>query len=264
MDTRAVKRNNVIQFGKGHQPMLFAHGYGCDQNMWRFITPEFENDYKIVLFDYTGSGKSDESAYDYDKYNSLHGYAQDIIEICDALKLSNIIFVGHSVSCMIGILASIKRPDLFDKLILIGPSPCYINHGDYHGGFSRKDIDDMIDTLESNYLGWSSHITPIIAAHPEKPEFSEEINNSFCRMNPEIAKHFAKVTFLGDNREDLAKVTVPTQVIQSNPDAISNSEVGKFVHKNIPNSTFTQIEVPGHIPHLTNPTVTTKAIKQFL
>lgn len=264
MKKTTVERNHVIQFGKGIQPMIFAHGYGCDQKMWRFITPEFEDNYKIILFDHTGSGNSDETAYDFEKYNSLSGYALDIIEICDELKISNIIFIGHSVSCMIGLLASIQRPELFEKLILIGPSPCYINYEDYFGGFSREDIEDMVDTLESNYLGWSSHITPIISGHPEKPEYSKELHNSFCRMNPEIAKHFAKVTFLGDNREDLVKVSVPVQIIQSNPDVISNVEVGKFVHEKIQNSIYTQIEVPGHIPQLTNPSATINAIRKFL
>ncbi|REL37870.1 alpha/beta hydrolase [Rhodohalobacter sp. SW132] len=264
MKQSAVKRNNITQFGKGEQPMMFAHGYGCDQNMWRFITPEFEIEYKIVLFDHTGSGQSDESAYDFEKYDSLQGYAQDIIEICDELKLRNVILVSHSVSCMIGVLAAIQRPDLFDKLILIGPSPRYINDDSYYGGFSGVDIEDMIETLESNYLGWSSHITPIIAGHPEKPKYSGELYNSFCRMNPDIAKHFAKVTFLGDNRNDLPMVKVPVQIIQSNPDVIASVDVGKFVHQKIQNSLFTQIEVPGHLPHLTNPDATISAIKQFL
>lgn len=264
MKKSTVDRNHVIQFGKGHQTMMFAHGYGCNQKMWRFITPEFENDYKIVLFDHTGSGNSDETAYDFEKYNSLHGYAQDIIEICDELQISNIIFVGHSVGCMIGLLASIQRSELFEKLILIGPSPCYINHEDYIGGFLKEDIDDMVTTLESNYLGWSSNITPIIAGHQEKTAHSNELHNSFCLMNPEIAKHFAKVTFLGDNREDLSKVTVPVQIIQSNPDVISNVQVGQFVHEKIQNSIYTQIEVPGHIPHLTNPSATIAAIRKFV
>lgn len=259
-----LNKNNVIQFGKGIQPMMFAHGYGCDQKMWRFITPDFEKDFRIILFDLTGSGNSDESAYDFEKYNTLNGYSQDIIEICDELKIGKIILVGHSVSCMIGVLASIKRPDLFEKLILIGPSPCYINQGSYIGGFSREDIDDMVDALESNYLGWSSHITPVIAGHPEKNEHSNELHLSFCRMNPEIAKHFAKVTFLGDNREDIAKVTVPVLVIQSNPDMISQKEVGKFVHEKLLNSTYIQLEVPGHIPHLTDPAATIAAIRKFL
>ncbi len=264
MEKNVVDRNNVIQFGNGQQPMLFAHGYGCDQTMWRFITPEFENEYKIVLFDHTGSGNSDESAYDFEKYDSLDGYAQDVIELCEELKLSKVIFIGHSVSCMIGVLAAIQRPELFEKLILIGPSPRYINQGEYYGGFTKSDIEDMVETLESNYLGWSSHITPIITGHPEKPEYSDELHNSFCRMNPEIAKHFAKVTFLGDNREDLAKVSVPAQVIQSNPDVISRIEVGQYVHKHLQNSIYTEIKVPGHTPHLTNPEATIAAMRLFL
>lgn len=264
MKSTAVQKNNVTQFGKGHQTLMFAHGYGCDQNMWRFITPEFEADFNIVLFDHVGSGNSDASAYDFETYDSLHGYAEDIIAICDELKLSKVIFVGHSVSCMIGVLASIQRPKLFEKLILIGPSPCYIDQDDYKGGFSRQDIEDMIHTLESNYLGWSSHITPVITGHPEQPQHSKELHNSFCQMNPEIAKHFAKVTFLGDNRDDLKKVSVPVQVIQCHPDLISPINVGQYVHKHISNSMFTQIEVPGHIPHLTNPERTINAMRQFL
>jgi len=264
MKKSIVDRNNVNQFGKGNQPMMFAHGYGCDQKMWRFITPAFENAYRIVLFDHTGSGHSDASAYDFKKYDSLQGYAQDIIEICDELQLRNVIFVGHSVSCMMGVLASIQRPELFEKLILIGPSPCYINEASYFGGFSRQDIEEMVATLESNYLGWSSHITPIISGHPDKPDHSEELHNSFCRMNPEIAKHFARVTFMGDNREDLALVTVPVQIIQSHPDIISQNEVGMFVHEQLPNSLFTQIEVPGHIPHLTDPEATIAAMRMYL
>lgn len=264
MKTNTVERNNVHQFGQGHQPMMFAHGYGCDQKMWRLITPAFEKVYKIVLFDHTGSGQSDATAYDFKKYDSLEGYAQDIIEICEELQLTNVIFVGHSVSCMMGVLAAIQRPDLFEKLILIGPSPCYINQPTYFGGFSKEDIEEMVATLESNYLGWSSHITPVIAGHPEKPEHSEELHNSFCRMNPEIAKHFAKVTFMGDNRDDLAKVTVPVQIIQSHPDIISQTEVGKFVHEQLPNSIYTEIDVPGHIPHLTDPAATIAAMRTFL
>lgn len=264
MKKSTVDRNHVIQFGKGQKPIMFAHGYGCDQKMWRFITPEFENEYRIIIFDHIGSGNSDISAYDFEKYDSLKGYAQDIIEICDELRLEKVIFVGHSVSCMIGILAAIERPEFFEKLVLIGPSPCYINHNNYKGGFSFKDIEDMVDTLESNYLGWSSYITPIISGHPDKPEHSDELLNSFCRMDPRIAKHFARVTFLSDNRDDLAKLTVPAQVIQSNPDAIAQTIVGIFVHNQLKNSIYTQIEVPGHIPHLTNPTATITAMRELI
>lgn len=264
MSKTILSRNNVNRFGNGQQPMMFAHGYGCDQNMWRFITPAFEEDYQIILFDHTGSGKSDEEAYNFDKYNSLDGYANDVIEICDELELEDVIFVGHSVSAIIGVLAAAERPELFSKLIMIGPSPRYINDDDYYGGFSRKDIDDLIETLESNYLGWSSSITPVIAGNPDKPEVAEELHNSFCRMNPEIAKHFAKVTFLADNREDLSRASVPTLIIQCDPDMIAPVEVGKYVDEQLQNGCFIQINASGHCPHLTAPELTIDAIKFFI
>lgn len=259
-----LTRNNVKRSGNGKQTIMFAHGYGCDQNMWRFITPAFEKDYDIIIFDHVGSGKSDESAYDFEKYSSLSGYADDIIELCDELHLKNVIFVGHSVSSMIGVLVSAKRPDLFKDLIMIGPSPCYINDSEYYGGFEKEDIDGLIEMLENNYLGWSSYITPIIAGEPDKPEYANELNNSFCRMNPEIAKHFAKVTFSGDNRDDLNKVTTPTLIIQSDPDVIASLKVGKFVHESIKNSKFIKLDTPGHCPHLTSPEKTIEAMKSYL
>lgn len=257
-------RNNIKIFGEGTQAMIFAHGYGCDQNMWRFITPAFEKDFKIILFDHVGSGNSDLTAYDFEKYNSLKGYADDLIEICEALALKKIIYTGHSVSSMIGVLAAACRPDLFDKLILITPSPCYINHTDYFGGFTQKDIDELIATLENNYLGWSSFITPVIIGNPEKEEFSKELNNSFCTMNPDIAKHFAKVTFLGDNRNDLSKVSTRTLILQCHPDVIAPVEVGKFVHQEISNSTYVLLNSSGHCPHLTTPVQVISTIQSFL
>lgn len=264
MPNEIFQRNNITISGSGTQPMLFAHGYGCDQNMWRFVAPAFEKTHKVVKFDHVGSGKSDASAYDFDKYSSLKGYASDLIEICEACKLSDVIFVGHSVSSMIGILAAIERPDLFTKLILIGPSPCYINDDTYTGGFSKKDIVELIETLESNYLGWSSFITPVIIGNPDKPEFSEELNTSFCSTNPEIAKHFAKVTFLGDNRDDLKKVAVDTLVIQCHPDVIAPVDVGQYVHNQISKSTYTLLDAPGHCPHLTAPDQVITAMQSFL
>ncbi len=259
-----IIRNNVKIFGNGTQPMVFAHGYGCDQNMWRFITPAFEKDYQIIVFDHVGSGKSDQSAYDFEKYSSLKGYAHDLIEICDALNLKNVIFAGHSVSSMIGVLAAAERPDLFDKLVLIGPSPCYINANGYIGGFSKKDIDELIVTLESNYLGWSSFITPVIIGNPEMPEYSEELKNSFCSMNPDIAKHFARVTFLGDNREDLSRVSTHALIIQCHPDVIAPVQIGEFVHQKIPNSKYVLLNTSGHCPHLTAPDQVISSIKSYL
>lgn len=264
MIDNVITRNNVKVIGKGNQPMVFAHGYGCDQNMWRFIAPAFQKDFKIILFDHVGSGKSDQRAYDFKKYNSLKGYADDLIEICEVLDLKNVIFVGHSVSSMIGVLAAANRPDLFAKLVLIGPSPCYINHADYFGGFTQKDIDELIATLESNYLGWSSFITPVIIGNPEKEEFSEELNNSFCSMNPDIAKHFARVTFLGDNRSDLSGVSTQTLILQSHPDVIAPTQVGEFVHKEISNSRYVLLNSSGHCPHLTAPLQVISSIQSFL
>lgn len=257
-------RNNVNQFGNGSQPMMFAHGYGCDQNMWRFVTPAFEEDYHIILFDHTGSGRSDEDEYDFEKYSSLQGYAEDVIQICEELNLEDVLFVGHSVSAIIGVLAATERPDLFSKLIMIGPSPRYINDDDYYGGFSKKDIEELIETLESNFLGWSSSITPMIAGNPDKPEAAEELHNSFCRMNPDIAKHFAKVTFLADNRDDLSGVSVPSLIIQCDPDMIAPLEVGKYVHEQMQNNALVLIHASGHCPHLTAPELTIDTIKSYL
>jgi sigma-B regulation protein RsbQ len=218
----------------------------------------------VVLFDHIGSGKTDENLYDFDRYSSLDAYADDIIQLCEGMELKDIIFVGHSVSAMIGVLAGAKRPELFKHLIMIGPSPCYINKEDYFGGFSKEDIEELVETLESNYLGWSSFITPVIAGNPDQPQFAEELNNSFCRMNPEIAKQFAKVTFLGDNRDDLGKVSIPSLVLQSDPDAIAPVKVGQYVHQHLQNSTYKQLNASGHCPHLTAPDQTINAIKSYL
>ncbi|WP_373495370.1 alpha/beta fold hydrolase [Aquiflexum sp.] len=264
MNNELIKRNNINISGKGVQPMVFAHGYGCDQNMWRYITPAFDRDYQIILFDHVGSGKSDQSAYDYEKYSSLKGYADDLIAICEGLNLQRVIYVGHSVSSMIGVLAAGKRPDLFENLVMIGPSPFYINDNGYFGGFTRQDIDELIETLESNYLGWSSFITPVIIGNSEKPEYSEELRNSFCNMNPEIAKHFARVTFLGDNREDLPKVSTPALIIQCHPDVIAPVQVGEYVHKQMPESRYELLDTSGHCPHLTAPEQVIHSIKMYL
>ena len=264
MKNNVIVRNNVTIQGSGEKTILFANGYGCDQNMWRFITPAFENSFKLILFDHVGSGNADQSAYDYDKYNSLEGYANDIIEICRELSLSNVILVGHSVSSVIIMLAAIKEPELFNKLIMVAPSPCYINQDDYFGGFSKEDIDELVDSLESNYLGWASAITPVIMGTPDKPELTEELTNSFCRNNPDISKHFAKVTFLSDNREDLTKFKQDTLIIQCSKDVIAPIQVGKYMHKMIPHNKLVIIEATGHCPHLSNPKQTIQAMKEFL
>ena len=215
MNKDVLARNNVNVFGKGQQPMLFAHGFGCDQNMWRFITHAFENDYKIVLFDYVGSGQSDVKAYNPERYSNLNGYAMDVLEVCDALQLKDVVFVGHSVSCMIGLLSAIKRPELFSDLLLIGPSPCYINDKTYVGGFERKDIEELLDTMDKNYIGWANFLAPAIMKNPDKPELSIELTNSFCSTDPVIARNFAMATFFSDNRRDLLSLVTSVKNISS-------------------------------------------------
>lgn len=259
-----LRRNNVNVIGNGEQAMVFAHGFGCDQNMWRFVYPAFQKDFKIVLFDYVGSGNSDEKAYNRSKYNSLQGYADDIIEILNELSLKSVIFVGHSVSSMIGMLAAIKQPQLFDKLVMVGPSPCYINDNNYVGGFSREDINGLLDSLDSNYLGWSSMIAPVIMGNQDRPELGEELSNSFCRTNPEIAKHFAHVTFLSDNRLDVPKLKTKSLILQCTDDVIAPLEVGRYLHEHMNNSTFLLLKATGHCPNLSAPEETINAIKTFI
>lgn len=259
-----LHRNNVRVLGRGSQPMLFAHGYGCDQTMWRFITPAFADDYRIVLFDHVGSGASDLSAYSRSKYSSLEGYADDVLEICTELELTNVVFVGHSVSAMIGVLAAIKQPDRFARLILVGPSPRYINDDNYVGGFTRKDIEDLLEFQDNNFLGWSSQLAPLIMGNSDRPELGNELFNSFCRTDPEIAKQFAAVTFLSDNRPDLSRVAIPTLVVQSREDAIAPPVVGQYVHEHLPDSDLAVLDATGHCPHLSAPQQTIAAIKAFL
>jgi sigma-B regulation protein RsbQ len=259
-----LKRNNVKVLGQGQQPMLFAHGYGCDQNMWRFITPAFKDRYKIVLFDHVGHGQSDAAAFDQVKYGSLSGYADDVLAICQELDLNDVIFVGHSVSAMIGALAAILEPDRFDRLVLIGPSPRYINDGDYVGGFKQEDIEGLLDFLDSNHLGWSSTMAPVIMGNPDRPELGEELTNSFCRTNPDIAKHFARVTFLSDNRADLSNVRTKALILQCSQDAIAPEVVGRYMHKQLPGSEFVQLSATGHCPNLSAPEETIAAMEAFL
>jgi len=261
----ALKRNNVKLSGpEGGQAMIFAHGFGCDQNMWRFVTPAFEEKYRVVLFDHVGAGQSDPSAYSRGKYESLKGYASDVLEICRELGLTRAIFVGHSVSAMIGVLAAHQEPDRFERLVLVGPSPRYIDDGDYTGGFSQEDIEGLLESLDSNYLGWSSAMAPVIMGNPDRPELGTELTNSFCRTNPEIAKHFARVTFLSDNRADLPNLKVRSLILQCQDDAIAPRSVGEYVHRQIADSELVLLEATGHCPNLSAPRETIAAIQGFL
>jgi sigma-B regulation protein RsbQ len=259
-----LKQNNVRVLGKGPRTMVLAHGFGCDQGMWRYLVPAFEKDYRLVLFDYVGHGGANTSAFDRTRYADLAGYADDVLAICEALAIRDAVFVGHSVSAMIGVLAARKDPSRFSSLVMIGPSPRYVNDGDYAGGFSREDIDGLLDFLDSNFLGWSSTMAPVIMGNADRPELSQELSNSFCRTDPEIAKHFARVTFLSDNRADLAAVKVPTLILQCKNDSIAPVSVGRFVEANIPGSTFVQLDASGHCPHLSAPAETVAAIRSFL
>src|SRR3712207_6424606 len=263
--TSVLARNNVHVCGQEHgQPMLFAHGFGCDQNMWRYVTPAFEDEYRIVLFDHVGAGGSDLSAYDPERYGSLHGYAEDVLEICRDLGLWDVIFVGHSVSAMVGVLAAIEEPDRFAKLVLVSPSPRYMDDADYVGGFSREDIEGLMQSLESNYLGWSSAMAPVIMGNPERPELGAELTNSFCRADPEIQRRFARVTFTSDNRADLQRVRTRSLVLQCSDDAIAPQAVGEYVHRQMPDSEYAVLRATGHCPNLSAPEETVAAIKAFL
>jgi sigma-B regulation protein RsbQ len=250
--------------GTGEQAMVFAHGFGCDQNMWRFVWPAFSNDYRIVLFDHVGCGGSDLKAYDAHKYKSLEGYADDVIDIFRELGISNGVFVGHSVSAMIGAIAVTKAPELFDELIMIGPSPRYIDDAEYTGGFTEAQVHELLNFLDENHMGWSQAMAPVIMGNPDRAELGEELTNSFCKTDPEIAKRFARVTFLSDNRSDLARVTTRSLVLQCSEDVIAPEVVGEYVHRNLPNSVYVLLQATGHCPNLSAPEETIAAIKNFL
>jgi sigma-B regulation protein RsbQ len=261
----AVERNNVKLSGRPDGPtMLFAHGFGCDQHMWRFVAPAFEADHRVVLFDHVGAGESDASAYDPARYGTLDGYAEDVVEICRELDVTDAIFVGHSVSSMIGVLAAAKAPGRIGRLVLVGPSPRYIDADGYTGGFSRADIEELLESLDSNFLGWSSAMAPVIMGNPDRPELGEELTASFCRTDPEIASRFARVTFMSDNRADLARVGVPTLVLQCSEDAIAPRAVGEYVHREIAGSELVLLSATGHCPNLSAPAETIDAIRAFV
>lgn len=258
-----LARNHVHEQGSG-PAMVFVHGFGCDQNMWRLLAPHFAERYRTVLLDLVGSGNSDLKAWSPDKYATLHGHASDICEVLRAVDAHDAVFVGHSVSAMIGLLANVECPELFRAQVMVGPSPCYINDGDYFGGFERSDIESLLETLESNYLGWSSNMAPVIMGAPGQPELAQELTNSFCRTDPEIAKHFARVTFLSDHRSDLPKLQAPALILQCSDDVIAPRAVGDYMHRMIPRSTLRIIENVGHCPHLSAPSASVAAMEEFL
>lgn len=259
-----LARNNVNISGKGTQPLLFAHGFGCDQNMWRFIAPEFESDYRVIRFDYVGSGRSDLSAYNDVKYSTLDGYARDVLDIVRELDLRDVIFVGHSVSSMIGVIAANEEPDRFERLIMIGPSPRYINEGEYIGGFEQKDIEGLFDMMDRNFIGWANFLAPAIMKNPDRPALGKELTDSFCSTDPVIARNFAKATFYSDNRDDLKNVKVPSLVLQCAEDIVAPTQVGEFVKGQLANSEIRYMKATGHCPHMSHPEETTDLIREYL
>ena len=260
-----IARNNVKISGRGTRPMLFAHGFGCDQNMWRYITPAFESDYRIITFDYVGSGKSDIGAYDPERYGTLDGYVQDVLDVCHALALPAVPYVGNSVSSVVGILAANAEPERFSNLILIGPSPRYINDPpDYVGGFDRSDVDGLLETMDRNYIGWANYLAPAIMKNPERPELAGELAESFCSTDPVIARQFAEATFLADNRADLAGLRLPSLILQCSDDIIAPLEVGEYLPRELPDSTFRLMQATGHCPHMSAPDETIRLMKEYL
>jgi sigma-B regulation protein RsbQ len=258
------QRNNVHIMGEGPLTMVFSHGFGCDQNMWRLIARQYASRFRTVTFDLVGADGSDLSAYDLQKYDSLSGYADDLLEVVDAFAQGPVIFVGHSVSAMVGLLAGIRAPEKFIGHVMVGPSPCYISDGDYVGGFTRDDIHSLLDTLDSNYLGWASSMAPAIMGAPKQPELGVELTQSFCRTDPDIAKHFARVTFLSDNRADLPKLQTPTLIVQSSDDLIAPVAVGEYLQRTLPNAILRVVDNVGHCPHLSAPCASVDAVDEFL
>ena len=259
-----LKANNVHVAGTGERAIVFAHGFGCDQNMWRFVAPHFDGEFTTVLFDHIGAGGSDLSAFSPEKYSSLAGYADDVVDICRSLGLSRVIFVGHSVSAMIGAIAAAKEPDLFDSLIMVGPSPRYIDDANYRGGFSAVQIEELLDFLDSNHMGWSAAMAPVIMGNAQRPELAAELTNSFCRTDPDIARHFARTTFTSDNRGDLSHIAVRTLVMQCSDDVIAPTEVGEYVHARIPGSELVYLKATGHCPNLSAPNEVIAAMTSFI
>ena len=259
-----LARNNVTVTGNPDgPPMVFAHGFGCDQQMWRRVVPSFEASHRVVLFDHVGAGGSDLSAYGA-RHARLEGFAQDVVEILEALALPPVVFVGHSVAAMIGVLAAAERPELFDRLVLVGPSPRYVDDEGYRGGFSREEVDELLETMDGNYLGWSAHVAPLIMGVPDRPDLAGELTSSFCRTDPDLARRFARTTFLSDNRADLGRVRTPSLVVQSRADAIAPLEVGEYVHAHLPGSQLVVLDATGHCPNVSAPEKLVDAMHDYL
>ncbi|TNC67587.1 alpha/beta fold hydrolase [Rubellimicrobium roseum] len=259
-----LQRNNVKVSGSGTRPIVFAHGFGCDLNAWRGVAPRFEGDHRVVLLDHVGAGGSDLGAYDAQKYSSFDGYVDDLLEVVAALDLHDVILVGHSAAATMAMLAAIREPSRFASLVLVSPSPCFIDDGDYVGGFSRDDIEGLLEVLDSNFLGWSRATAPLIMGNVNRPELGDELTGSFCRTDPDIARRFARVVFLSDHRADVPRCPVRALVLQTQQDMIAPIEVGHYMHRHLPQSELVLMEATGHCPHMSAPEETTRAIQAFL
>lgn len=261
-----LQRNNVTVSGREDGPTLvFAHGFGCDQRLWRWVAPAFEERFRVVVFDYVGSGKADAEAYSEERYARLEGYASDVVEVVEALECDPVIFVGHSVSGVIGVLAAIRRPELFSHLVLLCPSACYLNHPpEYSGGFERAEIEGLLDLMGKNPAGWAGFLAPLVMANPERPELEAELHESFCKMDPRVARQFAEATFFSDNRQDLSRLRKPALILQCREDAIAGPEVGRFAHEQIAGSRMVTLDATGHSPHVSHPEETIAAMSDYL
>ncbi|WP_025143776.1 alpha/beta fold hydrolase [Pedobacter jeongneungensis] len=257
-------RNNVKILGEGSQVIMLAHGFGCAQSSWKYITDAFLEDYKVILFDYVGSGDSDLSQYDKRKYATLEGYACDVIDIIETLELSNVIFIGHSVSSMIGMIAALQLPEAFKKLIFIGPSPRYLNDRDYIGGFNIGDLETIFEHIAEDYVGWSKQLAPVVMDTPSKPELSDFLQECFEATDPSVALAFAMATFKADYRDKLKDLEVPSLTLQSSNDIMAPLSAGEFIYKNTPENFLVVMKATGHFPHISAPEETIKEIKEFI
>jgi len=265
MNQNIIKRNNINISGKGKKPIIFAPGFGCDQTVWKDVLPAFEEDYQVILFDYVGFGGSDISAFNSVKYGKLSGYVQDVLDVCAVLDLKEAIFVGHSVSSMIGLLASNAEQSYFSHLIMIGPSPCYLNDPpDYYGGFEKEDLENLIDMMEKNYIGWANVFSSTLINNAERTDAAKELEDRFCSTDPLIATTFAKACFFTDSRQDITKAKVPSLILQCTEDIIAPKGVGEYLKRNMPNSEITYMNTSSHCPHISDPDETILSIKNYL
>lgn len=265
LSSNTLTRNNVQISGQGKQPIIFAPGFGCDQTVWQEVALAFEGNYKVVLFDYVGLGKSDLSAFEPNKYSNLSGYVQDLLDVLCATELRDAIFVGHSVSSMIGLLASLRNPEYFSNLIMIGPSPCYLNHPpEYYGGFEKDDLLGLIELMEKNYIGWANVFSNTLINTSARTDVANNLENRFCSTDPKVMNTFAQACFFADNRKEIQEATIPSLILQCSEDIIAPKEVGIYLKENMPNSTLEYMNATGHCPHMSDPEETIDAIKAYL